>query len=316
MRLTSRAFLDTPSGEPAHVKLATLGGLQPRADRAHRRPGRSARSRDRGRPDRACGGALRASHRDLRRPAVCRIAAARAAGGKAGRSRAARSRLYEQPADCRRKRAVLRAARGLRGTRRAHLHRRRAHHRRDRAAPAFDRALLQVARRNGGAVRRSARGFGLDGRDRAALRVPAEDAQADPAALYRRGWLGRGRSGGVAPPGRRRADAPRRDARPRVGPDHRRLPRAARFRARRHRADEISRLLPDRRGLHPVGQVTAAFRSGRAAARARARLSPMRSPSRTSIRSASGCCSSASSIRNACRCRTSISTSARIGATR
>ena len=28
MRLTSRAFLDTPSGEPAHVKLATLGDLQ------------------------------------------------------------------------------------------------------------------------------------------------------------------------------------------------------------------------------------------------------------------------------------------------
>jgi DNA polymerase-3 subunit alpha len=28
MRLTSRAFLDTPSGEPAHVKLATLAGLQ------------------------------------------------------------------------------------------------------------------------------------------------------------------------------------------------------------------------------------------------------------------------------------------------
>ena len=27
MRLTSRAFLDTPSGEPAHVKLAMLGGL-------------------------------------------------------------------------------------------------------------------------------------------------------------------------------------------------------------------------------------------------------------------------------------------------
>ena len=48
------------------------------------------------------------------------------------------------------------------------------------------RASLQVARRDGGAVRRPARGARLDGRDRAALRVPAEDAQADPAALHRR----------------------------------------------------------------------------------------------------------------------------------
>ena len=46
-------------------------------------------------------------------------------------------------------------------------------------------ALLQVARRDDGAVRRPARGARLDGGDRAALRLPAEDAQADPAALHR-----------------------------------------------------------------------------------------------------------------------------------
>ena len=47
----------------------------------------------------------------------------------------------------------------------------------------------------------------VDGRDRAALRLPAEDAQADPAALHRRGRLGGGRGRRTAPPGRGRADA-------------------------------------------------------------------------------------------------------------
>jgi DNA polymerase-3 subunit alpha len=47
-----------------------------------------------------------------------------------------------------------------------------------------DRALLQVARRNVGTVCRPARSFGVDSRDRAALCIPAEDAQADPAALH------------------------------------------------------------------------------------------------------------------------------------
>ena len=55
---------------------------------------------------------------------------------------------------------------------------------------------------------------------------------------------------------------------------------------------------------------------GRAVARAQARWSPTRSPSPISIRCASGCCSSASSIPSACRCPTSTSTSARTGATR
>ena len=116
--------------------------------------------------------------------------------------------------------------------------------------------------------------------------------------------------------GRRGPHRPHRDARSRLGPDHRRLPQAARFRALGDREDEVSGLLPDRRRLHPVGEVARAFRSGRAAARARARSSPRRSPSPTSIRSASACCSSASSIPSACRCRTSTSTSARSGATR
>ena len=59
-----------------------------------------------------------------------------------------------------------------------------------------------------------------------------------------------------------------------------------------------------------------AFRWGRGAARAPARWSPTRSPSPISTRCASTCCSSASSIPSACRCRTSTSISARTGATR
>ena len=61
MRLTSRAFLDTPSGERPHVKLSALAATTARADRADRRARRPARSRARGRPDRARGGALRAA---------------------------------------------------------------------------------------------------------------------------------------------------------------------------------------------------------------------------------------------------------------
>ena len=48
------------------------------------------------------------------------------------------------------------------------------------------------------------------------------------------------------------------------------LSRAARLRARRHRAHEVSRLLPDRRRFHPVGE--GAGHSGRARPRLRRRL--------------------------------------------
>ena len=185
MRLTSRAFLDTPSGEPPHVKLAMLGG-RARVDRADRRAGRSARSRARGRADRSCGGALRAACRAVRRPALCRAAAPRPAGRESRSSRrcsispmptdlplvATNEPFYARREDFEAHDALICIAEGR-------------HRRRDRAAPALHRALLQVARRDDGAVRRSARGARLDGRDRAALRVPSEDAQADPAALHR-----------------------------------------------------------------------------------------------------------------------------------
>ena len=72
------------------------------------------------------------------------------------------------------------------------------------APPADPRALLQVAGRDGRAVRRPARGGREHRRDRPPLRLPAEEAQADPAALRRR----RGR--GAAPPGPRRPRRPPR----------------------------------------------------------------------------------------------------------
>ena len=56
----------------------------------------------------------------------------------------------------------------------------------------------------------------------------------------------------------------------RAGPRRGGLPRAARLRARRHREDEVSGLLPDRRRLHQVGE--GAGDPGRARARLGRRL--------------------------------------------
>ena len=76
-----------------------------------------------------------------------------------------------------------------------------------------------------------------------------------------------------------------------------------------------SGLLPDRRRLHPMGQGDDPGRAGPRLGRRLARRLGAR-PSPISTRCASGCCSSASSIPSACRCRTSTSTSARTAATR
>ena len=66
------------------------------------------------------------------------------------------------------------------------------------------------------------------------------------------------------------------------------LRRAPRLRARRHHADELPGLLPDRRRLHQMGEGARTFPSVPAAARAPARSSPTRSPSPISIRSRFG----------------------------
>ena len=123
--------------------------------------------------------------RAVRRPALCRAAAPRAAGGEAARAGAARSRLHQ--GHCRSSPPTSRSI-ARREDFEAHdaliciaEGRLIAESERRQLTPG---ALLQVARRDGGAVRRPARGARLDGRDRAALRLPAEDAQADPAALH------------------------------------------------------------------------------------------------------------------------------------
>ena len=113
-----------------------------------------------------------------------------------------------------------------------------------------------------------------------ALRLPPDDAQADPAALHGRRRPDRGlrqrRSRRIAPAGRGGAGQPAPGPRPGAGRDRGDLSRAPRLRARRHHPDGISGLLPDRRRLHQMGEERRAFRSDRAAARARARWSPMR----------------------------------------
>ena len=156
-------------------------------------------------------GAGRAPRRDLPRPALRRGPAPpgrrRAAHARRGgdRARPRRPRLRPRPAAGRHQRRALPDPRPLRRPRRAALHRRRRLRRPAGAAPPADpRALLQVAGRDGRAVRRPARGGREHRRDRPPLRLPPEEAQADPAALRRR----RGR--GAAPPGPRRPRRPPR----------------------------------------------------------------------------------------------------------
>jgi DNA polymerase-3 subunit alpha len=163
------------------------------------------------------------------------------------------------------------------------LHRGRPAGRRVRAAAALGGALLQVARRDDGAVFRPARGARLDGGDRAALRVPAEDAQADPAALH---GAGRQRVDENAEL-RRQADEGLTRRIETLG-----LASGCTIDDYRKRLDfELSVI----EGMKYPGyflivadfikwaKVARDSRSGRAVARARARSSPTRSPSPTSI---------------------------------
>ncbi len=64
------------------------------------------------------------------------------------------------------------------------------------------RAPLQIASRDGGAIRRSARGDRQHARDCAPLRLRAQEAQADPAAV--RAGIGAGAAGGIEAAGRRK----------------------------------------------------------------------------------------------------------------
>ena len=95
-------------------------------------------------------------------------------------------------------------------------------------------------------------------------------AGADPEEADRR------RGAGAARGGRGGAGQAAGGARPGAGLHRGGLPQAARLRARRHREDEVSGLLPDRRRLHPVGEGAGHPGRARAAARAPARWSPGR----------------------------------------
>ena len=117
------------------------------------------------------------------------------------------------------------------------------------------------------ALRRPARSAREHRRDRAALPHAAARRAADPAALRRRprrSGDGRARGGAGAAPRRRDEGLARRLAAHGLAPGFERggLPRAARVRARRHRDDEVSGLLPDRRRLHPMGEGAGGSRSG------------------------------------------------------
>ena len=166
MRLTSRAFLDTPSGERPHVKLAALeqaaglvaltggaGGPLDLAFAAGQAELAAARCE---RLTRLFGDRL---YVELQRhalpeekqlePALLDLAYAK------GLPLVAANEPY------------FAAPRGLRGARRADLHRRGpavAESERRQLTPEH---YFKIARRDGGAVRRPARGARLDGRDRA-----------------------------------------------------------------------------------------------------------------------------------------------------
>ena len=186
VRLVSDSFMETEPGDRAHVAVAALAGATDGLIALTGGPG--------GPIDRAIAagqGDLAAARLErlagaLRRPALCRAAAPRHGGRGGGRAASRRSRLAPRPAAGRDQRAVLPGARRLRGARRADRHRRGRGDRR-RQPPAADAgALFQVARRDGGAVRRPARGDSKTrSRSPCAAACWPRVAEADPAALRR-----------------------------------------------------------------------------------------------------------------------------------
>ena len=171
------------------------------------------------------------------------------------------------------------------------------------APPRLERDVPEVARRRWRtlfAAHPEARAE--HARDRRAL--PAAQAEARRADAPELPGARGVRHRGLLPP--RRARGARRAASSELAAQGKtRRPRgvreAPRDRARRHREDEVRRLLPHRLGLHPLRQGAAASPSARAAARAPARSSPTRCASPTSIPSPTTCSSSASSTPSACQ---------------
>ena len=158
-----------------------------RPDRADRRTRRPAQPPDRRRPARRGRRAAGPARGDFRRPALCRTAAPRPGRGTRRRRQADRARLrarrcrWSPPTTC------ISAARTC--TRR--MTRCSASPMAPSSAQDDRRRLtrehrFKTAGRDGGAIRRSARGDREHARDRAPLRLPPQEARSDPAAIRAR----------------------------------------------------------------------------------------------------------------------------------
>ena len=200
MKLVSRAHLEAADTETPHVTIAVARRARrgrDRADRRSRRPDRRA-LRDGQNP------LAEARLQRLKSVFGDRLYVELQRHGSRPRTRSSRNcsswptrRTLPLVAtnEC-----LLRRARRLRGARRAAVHRRRPLRRRGRPAPAHARALLQERRRDGGAVRRSARGAattrsrspsaapsGRRGASRS-CRASFQASEGTTARRARRGW--------------------------------------------------------------------------------------------------------------------------------
>ena len=206
------------SSEQPHLKLAWLEGATDGLIALTGGPGGPLDRRDRGRAGRAC---RRRAATALRRLFGDRLYVELQRHGTPGRAQcragAARSRLRQGHSARRHQRAVLRQARGLRGARRADLHRRRPRGRRDRAAAAHapsitSRPAPRWRRCSPTCPRRSPRRS--RSRERCAFRP--RHPQADPAALHGRRPTRSTRRRSCASAAEEGLDAAHRHARPRA----------------------------------------------------------------------------------------------------
>ena len=108
MRLNSRAFLETPVHQAPHIKFDWLDGEAEDLIALTGGPDGPISLALAAGQCRACGDALRAAGRPVRRPPLCRIAAPRHRQGAPRRGRPDRSRLCQGPAAGCDQRAVFR----------------------------------------------------------------------------------------------------------------------------------------------------------------------------------------------------------------
>ena len=172
MRLSSRAFLDTPPNEPPRLKLEWLEGETEGIIALTGGPGGPLDGAIAAGQSHLATTRLEALHRLFGDRLYVELQRHGTASERTDRAGADRSRLRQRPAAGRHQRALFRDRAGPRSPRRADLHRGRAAARRNRPPPAQCRAPLQEPRRNGRTVRRSAGGARQHRRDRRALRLP------------------------------------------------------------------------------------------------------------------------------------------------